>query len=256
MSDLSLAEKLERSLLHVWPSVETEMHGNWALRFAHGYSARANSASALSQDAKIDGVLLQAAEAFFQNHDLPAQFRLSPLAKTGSAGLLRKAGYMPKDEAVTMTAPLSGFALHQAVALASAADEAWLEGVTNLNEDMSKRRPDHLKAITARMKPPVAFASIAHESMAAGYAICAIHDGWAELGSIIIAPETRGQGLGRGLVTSLLHWALANGAANAFLQVDVNNAAAISLYRSLGFADCYRYSTWRKPLQAAVSRPA
>jgi N-acetylglutamate synthase len=119
--------------------------------------------------------------------------------------------------------------------------------LTALNEDVSKRRPDHLKAITAHMKPPAAFATTAHGGKIAGYAICAIHDGWAELGSVIVAPEARGNGLGRALVTSLLHWAAANGAANAFLQVDVENAVAIALYRSLRFADCFRYSTWRKP---------
>lgn len=246
MSDIALIETLERTLLHVWPSVETKMHGSWALRFAHGYSARANSASALSPGAKIDDELLHRTKTFFNGHKLAAQFRLSPLAKAGSSEALQSAGYVFKDEAVTMTAPLSGFEAHSAVTIAPVADETWLCGVTELNEDVSKRRPGDLKAITSRMKPPVAFASVTQNGKTAGYAICAIHDGWAELGSIIVAPEARGLGLGRALVTSLLHWARENGAANAFLQVDVENVVAIALYRSIGFADCYRYSTWRK----------
>lgn len=245
MTDLALVEKLERCLLHVWPSVETEMHGPWALRFAHGYSARANSASALLQDAVIDQALLHRTKMFFDGHNLPTQFRISPLAQTGSVDVLRAAGYTFKDEAVTMIAR-SGFAKHPDVIIAPVADDEWLQGVTALNADESKRESGHLKSITARMKPPVAFATTAHGGKIAGYAICAIHDGWAELGSIIVAPEARSNGLGRALVTSLLHWAAANGAANAFLQVDVENAVAIALYRSLGFIDCYRYSTWRK----------
>lgn len=246
MSDPALVEKLERALLHVWPSVATEMHGAWVLRFAHGYSARANSASALSPDAEIGEKLLHRSEAFFDGYKLPAQFRISPLAKSGSIKALQAAGYIFKDEALTMTAALTGFARHPAVAIAPAADEAWLSGVTALNEDASKREPGHLKSITSRIKPPVAFATTAHGGRGVGYAVCAVHGGWAELGSIIIAPEARGKGLGRRLVTSLLQWATANGAANAFLQVDVENQPAISLYRSLGFVDCYRYSTWRK----------
>jgi len=245
MSGLALVEKLERTLLHVWPSVETEMHGAWAMRFAHGYSARANSASALMQDALIDDALLHRTKIFFDGHKLPAQFRISPLAKTGSINALQSAGYSFKDEAVTMTAPLSGFEAHPSVTIAPLADNDWLQGVTALNADESKREPGHLKSITARMKPPVAFATAAHGGEIVGYAICAIHDGWAELGSVIVAPEARGNGLGRALVNSLLHWATVNGAANAFLQVDVQNSVAIALYRSLGFADCYRYSTWK-----------
>jgi ribosomal protein S18 acetylase RimI-like enzyme len=222
------------------------MHGPWALRFAHGYSARANSASALSQDAVIDDALLQSTERFFRGHHLPAQFRISPLAQAGSIATLQTAGYSFKDEAVTMTAPLSGVEAHPSVTIVPLADDDWLSGVTALNEDVSKRRPDHLKSITSRMKPPVAFASTVHGGNTVGYAICAIHDGWAELGSIIVAPEARGLGLGRALVTSLLSWAAANGARNSFLQVDVQNSVAIALYRSLGFADCYRYGTWRR----------
>jgi N-acetylglutamate synthase len=245
MSDLALVEKLERTLLHVWPSGETEMHGPWALRFAHGYSARANSASALSQEAAIDEKLLHRTKIFFDEHKLPAQFRISPLAQAASVNVLQSAGYAFKDEAITMTVTLSGYDVHPSVTIAPVADDTWLLGVTALNADKSKRRPDHLKSITDRMKPPVAFATTAHGGKNVGYAICAIHDGWAELGSIIVSPEARGNGLGRALVNSLLHWAATNGAANAFLQVDVENALAIALYRSLGFVDCYRYSTWR-----------
>jgi N-acetylglutamate synthase len=247
MSDLALVEKLERTLLHVWPSVETEMHGPWALRFAHGYSARANSASALSQDATIDQELLHKTATFFDGYKLPAQFRISPLTRAGSISVLQSAGYSFKDEAITMIAALSPYEAHPTVNITPLADDVWLQGVTALNADKSKREPSHLKSIAARMKPPVAFASLTQDGKTVGYAICAIHDGWAEMGSIIVAPETRGNGLGRALVTSLLHWASANGAVNAFLQVDVENAAAIALYRSLGFADSYRYSTWRKP---------
>jgi N-acetylglutamate synthase len=246
MSDLALTEKLERALLHVWPSVETEMHGSWALRFAHGYSTRANSASALSPVSTIDETLLRRVEDFFAKHGLPAQFRISPLAAPGSIDVLRANGYSFKDEAVTMAAVLPACEDHQAVAISPVANESWHEGVSALNEDESKRQPAHLKSITSRMKQPTAFATIARDGRTVGYAVCAIHEGWAELGSIIIAPQVRGQGLGRALVTSLLHWAKANAATNAFLQVDAENRPAIALYRSLGFADCYRYSGWRR----------
>jgi N-acetylglutamate synthase len=216
-----------------------------ALRFAHGFSSRANSASALSQDAMIDEVLLHRTKTFFDGHKLPAQFRISPLAQAKSIALLQSAGYSFKDEAVTMIAALSPYEAHPTVSITPLADDVWFQGVTALNADKSKREPSHLKSITARINPPVAFASVTQDGKTVGYAICAIHDGWAEMGSIIVAPEARGNGLGRALVTSLLHWAAANGAVNAFLQVAVENAVAIALYRSLGFADSYRYSTWR-----------
>jgi ribosomal protein S18 acetylase RimI-like enzyme len=50
--------------------------------------------------------------------------------------------------------------------------------------------------------------------------------------------------VGRALVSTLLHWAQNNDAKRVFLQVEVNNAAAIGLYNSLGFEPLYRYETW------------
>ena len=250
-TSLSLVETLEQALLHVWPSVETERHGSWALRFAHGYSGRANAASALCQNTELDQQVLQRIEAFYRARNLPAQLRLTPLVLGDGASVLRKAGFSLKDEAVSMIAslePFRGTSVSSAVKLAGQADRAWLSGVTSLNDDASKRNPEALHAITSRMKPPAAFAEIKHRGACAGYALAVIHGGWAELGSIIIAPEARGQGLGRMIVTSLLQWAAGHGASKALLQVDVDNAAAISLYHSLGFGPCYRYSTWRKAM--------
>ena len=258
MSDLALTETLERLLLHVWPSVETvpaSAGPAWVLRFAHGYSSRANSAAAISAGAVVGPAILREAENYFSSHGLPATFRITPLVTPASIPVLKAHGYVRKDEAITMTASLDARSTRLVgdIVMRDEADDQWLSGVTALNSDESKRNPAHLKTITSRMEQPVAFASIAHQGIASGYAICAIRDGWAELGSIIIAPQARGRGLGRKLVAGLLHWASENGAARAFLQVDADNSAAIALYRSLGFADCYAYSTWRKPRPAVAA---
>jgi ribosomal protein S18 acetylase RimI-like enzyme len=42
-------------------------------------------------------------------------------------------------------------------------------------------------------------------------------------------------------------WAAANGAAEAFLQVDRANAAAIGLYGSMGYRIAYSYDTLIRP---------
>jgi len=53
----------------------------------------------------------------------------------------------------------------------------------------------------------------------------------------------RGRGLGRILVQTLMGWAHAEGAQQAYLQVEETNRGALALYRSLGFAELYRYRT-------------
>ena len=53
-------------------------------------------------------------------------------------------------------------------------------------------------------------------------------------------------GHARRLILSALKWARQRGACRAWLQVEADNAAALALYRSLGFAEAYGYH-YRRP---------
>ena len=92
------------------------------------------------------------------------------------------------------------------------------------------------------------------EGEAIGFGVAAIDRGWMELGSIVIDAEHRGQGLGRALVSTLLGWALKQDVQKAFLQVDVTNATALGLYRSLGFQVLYDYDTLFLPARESESQ--
>lgn len=59
------------------------------------------------------------------------------------------------------------------------------------------------------------------------------HD--ADIQTIAIVPESRGNGLGRTLLTELLSEARVKDAWQVFLEVRADNEAAVSLYRSYGF---------------------
>ncbi|AZU02736.1 ribosomal protein alanine acetyltransferase [Glycocaulis alkaliphilus] len=57
----------------------------------------------------------------------------------------------------------------------------------------------------------------------------------AEMLTLAVLPSARRAGAGRALVKAGLEAAQRRGAANAFLEVSVNNAAAIALYRTTGW---------------------
>ena len=58
----------------------------------------------------------------------------------------------------------------------------------------------------------------------------------ADLNRVIVRPEARGQGIGASLVRAGLEWASAVGARRMLLEVRPDNAAAVALYRRLGFS--------------------
>ena len=58
---------------------------------------------------------------------------------------------------------------------------------------------------------------------------------------IVTEPSQRGKGLGQQLIAGILAWAVDNGAQTAYLQVMLNNEAALRLYEKLGFREIYQY---------------
>ena len=75
------------------------------------------------------------------------------------------------------------------------------------------------------------------DALIAGYGILSTGAGEAHVLNICIAPDYRGQGLGRHLLRRLLDIARWNGAERVFLEVRPSNPLAKNLYESLGFKD-------------------
>lgn len=243
MSNVEAARQCEECLVNVWPAVTTLIMEGWAVRFAHGYSSRANSASAIVAGASVSVGLLRHIEGLYRREGLKPRFRLTPVADAGTEKLLLAQGYRVLDESMTMTLPLArgGWQSDPRVNLAGTPGQEWLHGIS-IRQQASKRSPEHLRDIVTRVRLPVAFATL-HEAEPLGFGLCVVDRTWAELGSIMIDAGHRGRGLGEALVRSLLAFAAGENATSAFLQVDLANAAAIRLYERLGFAPLYRYKT-------------
>jgi ribosomal-protein-alanine acetyltransferase len=78
----------------------------------------------------------------------------------------------------------------------------------------------------------------------------------ADIQTIALAPEVRGQGRGRALLRALIAEAVARGARELFLEVRADNPVAESLYRSEGFAEIGRRPRYYQPddVDAVVMR--
>jgi N-acetylglutamate synthase len=241
--DVELIAGLEHRLLQVWPAVTTQMIDGWALRFAGGYTGRANSASAITAGARMTDALLARIIEMYEAETLVPQMRISPVAHAGTAEFLKQRGFVSRGLAHTMTANIEGkLQTDTQVVLGASPDMNWCIGVTS-RQVRAKRNPDALYAIVSRIQCPAKFATVVVDGKAIGFGVAAIDRGWVELGSIVIDAAFRGKGLGRALVVSLLQWAKTQDVHRAFLQVDVTNTTALVLYQSLGFEILYDYDT-------------
>lgn len=87
-------------------------------------------------------------------------------------------------------------------------------------------------AIAALLASPGAFAFHSKD----GFVLARMAGGEAEILTLAVAPQARGQGLGRALLQSAIARAAAMGADAMFLEVGADNPSALALYAGLGFA--------------------
>jgi ribosomal-protein-alanine N-acetyltransferase len=86
-------------------------------------------------------------------------------------------------------------------------------------------------AITALLATPGTLAF--HH--ADGFVLARIAGDEAEILTLAVMPVARGKGLGRALLQAAINQAQALGAVTMFLEVGVDNPAALALYSGLGF---------------------
>lgn len=86
-------------------------------------------------------------------------------------------------------------------------------------------------AISDLLVAPGAFA-YAHDD---GFVLARAAGGEAEILTLAVMPYARGKGLGRGLLQAAITKAHQMGAQTMFLEVGVENPAALALYAGLGF---------------------
>ncbi|MET0606204.1 MAG: GNAT family N-acetyltransferase [Beijerinckiaceae bacterium] len=239
MAEPSLARAIEERMLNAWPSVETMVAGAWLLRFANGYSKRANSATSLGPDGDLDDAGVSHVLARAAAWGIPAVVRLTPLCHPMLDARLDKRGFSEIEPTCAMIANLHSDIIDARVDMAPKPDAAWISANASSYGGV-KSNAEHLKAILDRIRPDAAFATLCEGRHPVAWGIGVIERGMVGLQDIVVAPKMRSRGVGRALVRSLMAWGAANGAEQAYLHVLAANDAARNLYRTLGFRDAYR----------------
>ena len=237
---------LEERAFNAWPALQTVVMDGWVLRFAHGYTKRANSVNAWHPSVDAGHVAMTAAP-LYAAQGLPLVFRLSPLAGTGADADLFARGFTRADETIVMTTQLGANARNASaglvdtdVTIAAHPTSEWLAGFVAANA-VPNRHHTTLSAMLAGLRLPAAFATLTVNGEAVGYGMAVAERGMVGVFDIVTVAAARRQGVGLRVVNALLAWGQAQGATQAYLQVVAENAPALRLYRALGFTEAYRY---------------
>jgi GNAT superfamily N-acetyltransferase len=246
--DLAEVRRLEELAFRGWPALEAQDRAGWRLRFAGGYTKRANSINALGQDAQTGPATLQSLEEAYRERRQSPVWRLSPLAPPAIDGILSSRGYRTIERSLLQVCPLhAGFAADPDVRIHPRPTAAWIEAFSA----HSPVRPEHhdvMQHMLLAIAAPAGFAFVEAEGQPLAMAIGAVQDAHMGLFDVLVMPQARRRGLARKLTESLYAWAWGHGARFAYLQVVATNQAAMPLYAGQGFRTVYAYE-YRVPPQ-------
>ncbi len=224
-----------------WPDLDHALVGDWRLRYARGFSGRANSATALRAGATLSEEDLKALEDFYRARNLPALIRMTPFVDDGLDARLADRGYATKSASEYRLVSLKGpRAFEPGLIHTDAPTSAWIADFGRLNGRVDFH-PETMAAMLDRIEARATFASIIEDGRRVAIGMGVLNDGLMEVQSIAVDVNLRQRGLGRRIVGGLIAWGYAQGARAAILSVEATNEPAIRLYTSLGFEKAAGY---------------
>lgn len=251
------AARIEEASMNAWPATHQTLVDGWLIRISNGFTKRANCVVPLYLAPDTDTDLrnkVRYCENLYAREQLQTIFRItaaiSPLPEEPQDNplddLLAQRGYEHVDPTRVQIANLQNLpethsapgATTNQFQLVTAPE--WLRAYSALTEMPPTAAELHANLIRS-IRPDCAFAVLSVDDTPVACALGVLEHNLMGLFDVITAQSRRGQGLAQALLTQLLHWGASKGAEHAYLQVIAANAAALSLYRRLGFADLYHY---------------
>lgn len=246
--DLPTIRRFEGAGFRAWPAANVHYDGTWAVRLTAGYPAkRLNSINPLDPgDARNIDLRIDRARPHFEAIGRTVTFRLSPLAAPSIGLFLDKEGWAHLSESIVMRLPLGDSVVDDAMHQIPLKDLGrFVSAAFSVHGYDEALRPGFMRLLGS-IKPEAGHFILEQDGQPVATAIC-VHDGAiAGLFEVATARGMRGRGFGRRALLSALKWARLCGATVAWLQVEADNAAALGLYRSVGFREIYRYH-YRQP---------
>ncbi|WP_344858855.1 GNAT family N-acetyltransferase [Amycolatopsis ultiminotia] len=233
-------EKLEVVCSRAWPPVVEEPLGQWRLRWAEGFTGRANSALAVGDAGRDAPTALAAVCDFAHARAIPPAVQVVEGSEqeraVAAAGWREQVEHAAGHRVSVLTGPLPSRPAPEADVLDEPTPQWWELTVGKPEPSVAER---HVMA-TGK----VGYGVVTADGVTAGAVRGAVVDGWLHVARLAVRPEFRRRGLATSVLYALAAWGRANGAQQWVLQVALDNTGALALYSALGCTEHHRYRYW------------
>ena len=225
--------RMERAHVLAWPALRTVDIEGWLWRSSGGGSQRANSVSTIDfHGAGAEAAVLRV-ESCYRALGQAARFHtFEETYPAGMEDLLRRRGYRESESTITMFKRVEG---RDAVAGIEVRGDAWAGWRNVYLGGITENRRAVNSLILHRIQAPRAFFGLARGGETIATALCVVGFGCAVIECVATRPDARRQGAARCVLEAVERWAGGQSADWLGLQVVASNAAAVGLYKRLGF---------------------
>ena len=237
---------LEELSMNAWPALQTMLYGGWVLRFANGYTRRANSINPIYASTRGVEGKIAACEEIYRAKNLRVVYKMTRAVFPENLDeILQSQGYAAEAQTSVQVLDLRRAIApptNRDVLLSESLTQDWVDDYCRLNA-VAKQHKATMTQMLANIAPARCAARIAlkQEGQVIAVGLGVAENGFVGLFDLVTDEKFRGCGFGRELVLNLLDWGKQNGARRAYLQVMLSNAPALRLYEKLGFRQVYQY---------------
>jgi len=234
---------IEELSLNHWQPLSTLLYDGWILRFADGYTKRANSINPL-HDSNCDLTnKIEECEKIYTANNLPTVYKITPFVHPIDLdAVLEGNGYSLIDTTSVQTLELDHIDEPKlnSVKINENINAEWLVDFCKLNHVKDKDK-NVMERMLSNIKTKKGFISLYYEDQVIACGLGVIEREYIGLYDIVTDINYRNRGFGEQMILNLLKWGKENGAKYSYLAVVSNNYPALRLYSKIGFSEIYKY---------------
>jgi GNAT superfamily N-acetyltransferase len=240
------ARRIEEASLRAWPALSDSDFDGWRLRFADGYTRRANSVTPMSVSRLSIEDKIATCERLYAERGLPAIFRLTPFAPPDLDDLLSRRGYRMGDRVQVCARAFNTSVSPPAVLpsppgiLRAHGIVSWLDIFGTLSATPATNRTAH-RAVLNVIQGSRRLLALWVNGRAVACGMSVLENGLLGLFDLVTAADQRNQGYGSEILRRALRWGMRSNAEAAYLQVLDRNKTARHIYDRAGFEVVYEY---------------
>ncbi len=228
----------------MWPSLQTIVYDGWVLRFADGYTKRANSITPIYESFIDTEEKIQKCEKIYRDKNLPVIYKITEKSTpAGIDDLLEKKGYKRIDEVSVMVLNIPEIIKRENGNLKIEYEPKieWIENYFKISENNPENCNTALKMLYNIAGKTFYISKVNENVEVVGCGFGVIEREFIGIFDISVSKEFRRMGYGTDIINSLIGIAKKNGIKKAYLQVVKGNTAAENMYKNIGFEEKYTY---------------